>query len=939
MNSIKDRLILACAVVLCALQPGYAQESSATVRINYFNNSQSIRINIMPSDEVLKKSSATLENIEILSTYRSGNSFIISMPDEISPETLKDMNASFKKTAEIKVVENPTTVLISHPPSNDEITSSVFNEFSAKPAWTHDSHIALKKGYILKALLPDGRNIEALSDRETIGPGDWFKTHVLNVHLKTGNDSVVVKSFGKIFGGSGLLSDMAKRGYMDEANINIGMTWLCSAFRGLSFDATMDLWNQTKTHIYAFTAYDLPILNSVVEKAAKESANIPELVSSNIMLSSSTLGEYWKKYAVKEVKGVKIGFFFVMDNKVIPDIVGALPAELSDPVETAREMVKILVEKEKVDAVVMLAMFFEEDLQIILPKIQGVDIVINSFAGDFYSVVRTNLVKLKNWGDEIVGPAVVSDLPKGRMGKLQIEFSLQGDKKRLISILQESASMEFADRKRNRYDSYDDNSFIVSITSGTHLLPDSIELWSKDKKQYMPLEVFNLAAAVLNEKTKAEISLLKIRPFPISIVGEVSETVIRSWLQHRKIFTADLDGAAVLSLLKQIDFDYVPVSNYDWREKYTKGNWLAAGGVLKNGRVGGIPLNNNETYKVVLTEDLLTETKNFSALSRIKNKSDTGLYLDDIVIDRLLKMKKNLQTANIPRYENKKSDLNAAYYEQLRKMMAGTTSPRWRWRLNIKDVALQFSKTQVSNTQAFSQVPNSKLQASDQMFLQGSVRLALESRRRTLWNDTKVSMDYGKVILKPTGLGTVENEVADQMLFENEISYGAIRCDRFGGGVLGPLVSLGYNTEFTADAGIPKRKIAVGKAGIKLFEGKLIRDFHTAAVMERDFTFPEVYTKWAWETGTRLGGLIGENGPKYSVDISYKQFSPNRLRVTDLKREFELNAKLRISVLSDLSLNPFASFYIAKGINIDKAAHNYIFGISLAYSRLFKIRN
>jgi hypothetical protein len=466
---------------------------------------------------------------------------------------------------------------------------------------------------------------------------------------------------------------------------------------------------------------------------------------------------------------------------------------------------------------------------------------------------------------------------------------------------------------------------MLDITSGTHILPDPAELWKKGKRQYMPLEIFNLGAVGLNERTKTEIAFLKVRPFSFSTVGAIPEPLLRRWLHHRKILTAMLDGAAVRSLLKQTDFDPVPVTadEEQWK-KFAKENWLAASGISKDGRVGGIPLNNNEFYDISFTEDLLAEIKDFPALGRIKRKMDTGLYLDDIVVEQLLKAEKDPETA---------------YYGQLRQLMAGTPAPRWRWRVNLKDAALQYSETQVSNTQAFSQVTNPKLQALNQTFLQSSLKLALEARRDAFWDDTKVSLDYGKIILEPVGQAKVISETADQILLENELRYAAFKWDRLGGAVLGPLVSLGYDTEFTDDAGLPRRKIAVGKAGVKIFEGKVIQDFYTAAVMERDFTYGDAYTKWAWETGTHIGGLMGSNGPEYSVDISYKQFSPNRLRVTDLRRELELEAKLKIRLFSDLSIAPFADFYAAKGMVNNMVAHNYIFGISLDYSRLFKIRN
>ena len=925
MKIMKTGAARVLALMLLAFSSAYAEES-ATVDINYFSNFQSVQGNLGPGGFV-EKTSATLESLEIQPTYRSGNALIIDMPAGISPEDLKNISAGFTKTAEIDFLENPTTVLLTWPPGNDEVTDAIFNlaPRGSRPVSQDSPRVRLKKGYILKAPLPGGGHIEAFSDRETIAPGDWFKIILVNSKLNVGAKRLVVKSFAKMFGGSGLLAAMARHGYMDKADVNIGLTWMGPDFHGLPAAATKGLWNETKTDIYAYTPYELPALNSAVERSTGAAAGVPDLIFSNISVSSEALGGYRKKYTVKEVNGVKLGFFFVMDDKTVPSMLGPFPVELTSPGDAAREMVKTLVEKEQVDVVVMLGMFATEDFQALLPKIPGVDIAINSVGGDGYAVVRTNLVKLENWGEESGLPAAAAELPSGRVGKFRLGFSEQDGKKRLVSVLQSSEGLAYADRQRNEYDFYDESGFMVDITSGAHVLPDPSALWDKFKRQYTPLEICNLGAVALNERTKTEIAFIKIRPFSLTTAGAVPEPMLRRWLAHRKIFTGRLDGAAVRQLLKQADFDPVPVAaGEDPGKKFTKENWLSVGGVSEDGRVGGIPLNNNEFYEVSLPDDLLAQIKDFPTLGKLRNKTDTGLYLDDIVVERIQKAKKG------PEPE---------YYEQLRRLIAGTPAPRWRWRLNLKEAALQYSETQVSNTQAFTQVPNPKLQALDQTFLQSSLKLALEARRDTFWNDTKVSLDYGKIILKPTGQDKVVSETADRALFENELRYAAFKWDRLGGAVLGPLVSLGYDTEFTDDTGLPRRKIAVGKAGVKIFEGRVIQDFYTAAVMERDFTYPDVYTKWAWETGTHLGGLLRTRGPEYSVDISYKQFSPSRLRLTDLKREFGLEAKLKIRVFSDLSLAPFVDYYAAKGMTSAKAAHNYIFGISLDYSRLFKLRN
>lgn len=189
------------------------------------------------------------------------------MPAGVSPEDLKNLSAGFTKTAEIDFLENPTTLLLTWPPGHDEVTNAVFSEVprGQKPIDQDSPRVRMKKGYILRAPLPGGGYIEAFSDKETIAPGDWFKIILVNSRLKVGAERLVVKSFAKMFGGSGLLAAMAKHGYMDKADVNVGLTWMGPDFHGLPAKATTDLWRETKADIYAFTPYELSMLNSIVE--------------------------------------------------------------------------------------------------------------------------------------------------------------------------------------------------------------------------------------------------------------------------------------------------------------------------------------------------------------------------------------------------------------------------------------------------------------------------------------------------------------------------------------------------------------------------------------------------------------------------------------------------------------------------------------------------
>ena len=129
-----------------------------------------------------------------------------------------------------------------------------------------------------------------------------------------------------------------------------------------------------------------------------------------------------RRYTVIERGGLRFGIFGVLGKEAQFYTGGAAPAKFTDPVETAKEMVKILRETEKVDVVIALShggmtkgadgRFVDgEDVQ--LPKaVPGIDVVIGSHSHtELHEAIivngRTPVVQTGKYGENL-GELVIS---------------------------------------------------------------------------------------------------------------------------------------------------------------------------------------------------------------------------------------------------------------------------------------------------------------------------------------------------------------------------------------------------------------------------------------------------------------------------------------------------------------------------------------------------
>jgi 5'-nucleotidase / UDP-sugar diphosphatase len=137
---------------------------------------------------------------------------------------------------------------------------------------------------------------------------------------------------------------------------------------------------------------------------------LPEIVFSSALFSQEsskddTLEEVFrsglvKAYTIREADGLRIGFFGVMGRIAAGDAPFASPVKFRDPVETAREMVQLLREREKVDVVVCLShggLYIgktSEDEEL-ARKVPGIDIIVSGHSHTYLDqplVVKNTLI-------------------------------------------------------------------------------------------------------------------------------------------------------------------------------------------------------------------------------------------------------------------------------------------------------------------------------------------------------------------------------------------------------------------------------------------------------------------------------------------------------------------------------------------------------------------
>ena len=258
-----------------------------------------------------------------------------------------------------------------------------------------------------------------------------------------------------------------------------------------------------------------------------------------------------------------------------------------------------------------------------------------------------------------------------------------------------------------------------------------------------------------------------------------------------------------------------------------------------------------------------------------------------------------------------------------------------KWIFDVRELSLSYSNTTVGNAREYKNSPVSAYSADSQYNIVGKLDAFLNrSTDSGLWQNN-VMMNYGKLKIKPAGEKAESSESADKIWLSTDYNQ---KMWRYWDADVGPFIQAAFQTEFTANQDSPRYKVLSAREGLKMFEGKYIKELYGALVEEYDFTYSnDKNTKLAWEVGARAEYPIREGvkltgTAKYTDYFYYSKYVP-----TDLKYDLDLTAKMEVSLTDTLAFAPYVSYRRGQARGTDKVGSNFMIGLQLKYADLFNL--
>lgn len=871
---------------------------------------------------------AVIEKIELLGAYYSQDSFLVGEPGSIGAKP--PMPAADRRAhAEIAALETPISAIWASSGAPTGLLDKVFlraREVSEGPR-------AAAPGIEKRAArswenLDGNRRWEGVS-LSSRAPGRWSPAFAMRYHLSMDGKRSVVTMADKPLGEPGRIRRALENRRVQSADpelpLSIGGIGMLPEF-GLPRDILLKNMVESGFKVLAFAPVDIE--HAWDELTAFAKAGQLSAVCTNLQGLGSAQKLPFSRYHVAEAGSLKVGII-----SLIPLSAQSLfsrrklPYEIVDPTTAAQTALRELRAEHKVDLVVAVSHLSSDDE---LYNQRGIDVFISDVS---YEVIarRKVTVELSHWSSERHSlPALRVQAPSHGFGEVEVVFQETSGGRELLRLVETPFPAGPDAPEDERLSEIPEAVTNYFVSPKEALLPDARNLWpgtgTRPRLMYQPHEFWNLAASILRRETRAEAALLRIKFFNSDAPGELSESFLRNWLSpDQPVVLARLSGADLRHLRARIPFDEVPLPEGAPRRLYHKEVWLAASGLDRQGRVSGVPISDSEYYTVAASEELFHMKGSLPELQAAREPRPHGeRMLSAVVLEGLKHGRETLPPK--------------AFADSVRAGAEGRNPVGLVWRLNLRELSLEFASTQVEGTRGFSQVRDARVQAINQLYTAAAARLFSE----LYWNrwrwDTGFTGNYGRITLRPPGSPPIVNTTKDQLIVETEARHRTWSMSKESlRPSVGPFLNIAYDTEFVKPENRPKREFVRYKSGLKLFDGSWLKEFYAGGLAESDYSAGSPGSRFGYASGLALEKTIPGTPVHVKAEASYAEFArSSRDTAADLKRRLDINVRLNVPLMRDLRLSPFVSYYLFEGAKVRATGYNILFGVSLDYSRLWK---
>ncbi|MBI4669770.1 MAG: hypothetical protein HY747_11430 [Elusimicrobia bacterium] len=732
-----------------------------------------------------------LNSTTMKTTHFSNGYHLFDNPAGLDKKQLSESVLDKEQLIEIEVLETPRSILAVYPKTGYPFLENILG-LAYDPS--HDDYnpaVRKRKAWIGALRTSSGQEIQTLLDDPKQPPQLWAVTSIDTYHILADSQPAQVFIFGKTFGGPARFKAAIEQRQRESNDpkllILTGDVFLPKNIFSQDADL-LKTFDDLGFEIFAPDTNDLtegwPVMQRLLEQPP---ASAMQVVVSNLTPLDEQTTSYLRPWLVRQEGGVRIGIFALLPQTADASVkTKGLPYKLQEPASSARAIIKELRQKEKVDIVLTVSHMSQQENTQLIFDVPGIDILFGDNTRETATTRRTKIT-LQNWNQDMHRrPAHLALMPAYGIGDLTLELKPQSSGYELAGIEELFEPLGETAPQDAQLSDVQDKLMGFFLGPQETLLPQAEKLWpqaSFHKNVYTPLEFWNLAAQIIRQEMGAEIALFRIQLFVSNCPCEIPENFIRQWMSSlEKVATVKLPGRNLRELLKKIDFSHVPVNPKETSPvKYYTQLWLAAAGLDKHGRVSGIAVKDDDLYSVAMPEILLKE-KELGILAEgqeIKIHEQTAVGL---ILDWLKKRKKGGDN----------------YKHDIRRFCEGKNEKRPIWRLNLRELSFQMANTQVSRTAFYSEVPNARVQAINQVFAKGAAKLFSEFQFDQWAWDTGVSADYGRLTLKPQDSPKIKNETIDEFVGETEVKYRALSLNHtLLSANAGPFLNVSYETEIT----------------------------------------------------------------------------------------------------------------------------------------------